>query len=84
LHTLALRIGAIFDLDVYGLDVVETTQGPKVVDINDFPSFGSISDAEKRVATSIVNVAEQRKKEHIQGAVFLPSHTQPLSCLALP
>ena len=82
LRALALDIGTIFGLDIYGLDVVETAQGPRVVDINDFPSFGNIPDAEKRVAASIINVTERRKKEHTQRAVFLQLHTQPLSCLA--
>src|SRR3989442_14608721 len=37
---LARRVGEIFGLDIYGLDVLETSKGPIVVDINDFPSFG--------------------------------------------
>src|SRR5207245_26972 len=35
LRKLALDVGKIFGLDIYGLDVVEGPQGPVVVDIND-------------------------------------------------
>src|SRR5207302_138731 len=42
---LALRAGRLFGLDIYGLDVVETRNGPAVVDINDFPSFGHVPGA---------------------------------------
>src|SRR6266516_5173391 len=37
LHQLALHVGTIFGLDIYGLDVIETAHGLVVVDINDFP-----------------------------------------------
>src|SRR5436309_12239888 len=40
LRKLALHVGKIFGLDIYGLDVVETSDGPVLVDINDFPSYG--------------------------------------------
>jgi len=82
LHALALDVGTIFGLDIFGLDVVETAHGPRVVDINDFPSFGSIPDAEKCVAASIVDVATRRKKARTQNTVFLQLQTQSLSRLA--
>ena len=36
---LARRVGQVFGLDLYGVDVLETPQGLMLVDINDFPSF---------------------------------------------
>jgi ribosomal protein S6--L-glutamate ligase len=63
LYELAMRVGALFGLDIYGVDVVETEQGPMVVDINDFPGFGNVPEAEKLIASCILEIAERRKRE---------------------
>lgn len=60
LRDLALRIGDIFGLDIYGFDVIDTSLGPIVVDINDFPSFGQVPDAVNLVATHIIEVATRK------------------------
>ncbi len=60
LHNLALHVGEIFGLDIYGLDIVESAEGPMIVDINDFPSFGHVPDAPALVATHIIEVASHR------------------------
>ena len=57
LRVLALQVGQLFGLDIYGLDVVETTHGPVIVDINDFPSFGHVPGAVSFVSTYILHVA---------------------------
>jgi len=62
---LARRVGEIFGLDIYGLDVVETSKGPVVVDINDFPSFGHVPGAVSHVSNYILQIVEQaRLKRH--------------------
>lgn len=63
LRSLALRVGRIFHLDIYGLDIVETNKGPMVVDINDFPSFGNVPDAEKLVARCVIETAQRMKQQ---------------------
>jgi ribosomal protein S6--L-glutamate ligase len=63
LRSLALKVGKLFGLDIYGLDVVETNQGPVVVDINDFPSFGSVPDAEKLVARCVIETAQRMQRQ---------------------
>ena len=60
-RALALRAGRIFGLDIYGLDVVETSNGPMVVDINDFPSFGHVPGAVSHVSNYILHIAERAK-----------------------
>ncbi|HLZ56353.1 MAG TPA: hypothetical protein VKR06_05335 [Ktedonosporobacter sp.] len=62
LRNLALRVGKIFGLDIYGLDIVETEHGPVVVDVNDFPSFGLVPNAIPRVATHILHVANRARQ----------------------
>lgn len=57
LRKLALDVGKIFGLDIYGIDVVETPQGYAVVDINDFPSFGGVPRAVGRIAEYILHAA---------------------------
>jgi ribosomal protein S6--L-glutamate ligase len=57
LRTLALHVGELFGLDIYGLDVVETNRGPMVVDINDFPSFGHVPNAISLVSSHIEHIA---------------------------
>lgn len=61
LRALALRVGDIFGLDIYGLDIVETAQGPVIVDINDFPSFGQVPQAIQLVATHIAHLTTQSR-----------------------
>ena len=60
IHNLALHVGEIFGLDIYGLDIVDAPDGPMIVDINDFPSFGQVPDATALVATHIIEVASHK------------------------
>ena len=59
LRKLALRVGKIFGLDIYGLDVVETFRGPMVVDINDFPSFGQVPQAVTLLSSYVLQIASR-------------------------
>lgn len=68
LHDLALFVGKIFGLDIYGLDIVETLNGPIIVDINDFPSFGHVPDATVLVATHIIEVATRRTERRLSSS----------------
>lgn len=45
LREIALRCGAAFGIGLYGLDVVETDDGPYVVDFSSFPGFKGVPDA---------------------------------------
>ncbi len=63
LRKLALDVGKIFGLDIYGLDVVETPQGLAVIDINDFPSFGGVPRAVARVSEYILHAAKRAEME---------------------
>jgi len=56
---LALRVGRIFGLDIYGLDIVETSQGWMVLDINDFPSFGQVPHAAEQIARTILRTTRR-------------------------
>ncbi|MER6309525.1 ATP-grasp domain-containing protein [Streptomyces sp. NPDC001657] len=54
---IAAEIGAVFGLDLYGVDVLLGPDGPVVVDINDFPSFRQVPDAVARVSAAVLRLA---------------------------
>ena len=54
-HQIALEIGRVFDLHLYGLDLVLTDHGPVVVDVNGFPGFRGWPDA----ASLLVSLVER-------------------------
>ncbi len=47
---LALRCGRVFGLDLYGLDCIETPEGAVVIEVNDFPNYTGVPDADERLA----------------------------------
>jgi ribosomal protein S6--L-glutamate ligase len=51
---IALRCGATFGLDIYGVDTVETAQGPAVIEVNEFPNFTGVPDAAAHIADYIL------------------------------
>lgn len=61
LRELALRCGEAFGIDVYGLDVVETADGPFVVDFSSFPGFKGVPDAAAALADVIWTTAQQAR-----------------------
>jgi ribosomal protein S6--L-glutamate ligase len=62
---LALEVGKLFGLDIYGVDIVETPQGPAILDINDFPSFGGVPRAVVRVAEYVLHAARRAELQRI-------------------
>jgi glutathione synthase/RimK-type ligase-like ATP-grasp enzyme len=59
LRALALQVGRLYGLDIYGIDVVSTPRGWVTVDVNDFPSFRQIPNAAAIVAESILHIAQR-------------------------
>lgn len=52
LHTI-LEIGRVFNLHLYGVDLLMTERGPMVVDINSFPGFRGVPDADHALVTLV-------------------------------
>ena len=69
LRRLALNVGALFGLDLYGVDVVQTAEGWVGVDINDFPGFKGVPGAVDLIATFILHVARRAKMQGPARAV---------------
>lgn len=57
MRDLALRCGRVFGLRLYGIDVVEGREGPKVIDVNYFPGYKGVPGAAYSVADCIENYA---------------------------
>lgn len=72
---IAARVGEVFGLDLYGVDIVLGPEGPIVVDINDFPSFRQVPQAVSVVASAVIDLARGR-------ASWTPAHTEPLVAAA--
>ncbi|WP_424215252.1 ATP-grasp domain-containing protein [Streptomyces sp. BI20] len=78
---IATRVGAVYGLDLYGLDVLSGPDGPVVVDVNDFPSFRRVPRAVDRVADAVLALARagRRPAPAWQGpvAVTVPAARVP-------
>jgi ribosomal protein S6--L-glutamate ligase len=70
---LAQRVGQVFGLDLYGVDVLETTEGLMLVDINDFPSFYGVPRKVSCIAEYILHAAYRSRLEHEKRVVRSPS-----------
>lgn len=75
LRDIALRCGAAFGIDLYGLDVVETDDGPYVVDFSSFPGFKGVPDAAHLLADYVWEAAERAR-------AGVPDFAAPGSALA--
>ncbi|NUH41842.1 hypothetical protein HUF15_34780 [Streptomyces samsunensis] len=72
---IAAEVGAVYGLDLYGVDVLLGPDGPVVVDVNDFPSFTEVPDAAARVGRAILELARRgggRSKAELVGALHGP------------
>lgn len=65
LAELVERVGQIFGLDIFGIDLVQGADGWVIVDINDFPSFRLVPDAARRVGGTILRLAAARRVESV-------------------
>jgi ribosomal protein S6--L-glutamate ligase len=54
---IALRCGRAFGLGLYGLDVIESPDGPVVVDVNYFPGYRGIPGADALIADYVERLA---------------------------
>src|SRR5579884_1228208 len=69
---LARRVGQVFGLDLYGVDVLETPQGLVLVDINDFPSFYGVPRKVASVAEYILHAAYRSRRERERYGARIP------------
>lgn len=51
---LALQCGEAFELEVYGVDTIETPNGLAVIEVNEFPNFTGVSGAAEHIADHVL------------------------------
>ena len=56
---LVTRVGEVYGLALYGVDVLRGPDGYVIVDVNDFPSFRQVPDAVSRVARAVLGLARR-------------------------
>jgi glutathione synthase/RimK-type ligase-like ATP-grasp enzyme len=67
-----IRIGRKLGMTIYGVDFINTKDGPFIVDINDFPSFRSIPESISLIADHIYNIITLRE-QFIKGTIKVKS-----------
>ena len=55
---LGRRCGRVFGLELFGVDCIETTDGPIVIEVNDFPNYTGVPQADQRLAEFVAQRAE--------------------------
>ncbi len=50
---LARRCGQVLGLDIFGVDAIETADGPRVIEVNEFPNFTHVPGAPAHIARHI-------------------------------
>lgn len=70
MRDIALRCGRIFGLEIYGIDVLQTSAGFFVIDVNYFPGMIGVPDVAERLADYIYYRALSRSAP--QPAPILP------------
>lgn len=54
LQALAQKCGELFGLDLYGVDCIETADGPLVIEVNDYPNYSGIPNISGLIADHIL------------------------------
>ena len=58
---LALRCGAVFGLQLFGVDCIERCGELQVIEVNDFPNYSGVPGADELLARHIENEARKRE-----------------------
>jgi ribosomal protein S6--L-glutamate ligase len=58
---IATEIGRIFNMRLYGIDLLITEKGPIIVDVNGFPGFRGVPGADNALVAMVEHIAQERK-----------------------
>ena len=64
---ICLRCGELFDLELYGVDLIETEEGPYVIEINCFPGYKGVPEADRLLAEYIFERAAKLGSSEMHG-----------------
>jgi RimK family alpha-L-glutamate ligase len=60
-QSLALRCGEVFGLELFGVDCVETEDGPLVIEVNEFPNYSAVPGADEKLSKFVLASMRQEK-----------------------
>ncbi len=63
LEQLGRRCGQLFDLDLFGVDCIETDAGVLIIEINDYPNYTNVPAANERLAEYVVLQAQKHGQD---------------------
>jgi len=72
LREIAVRCGCAFDVDLYGVDIVESGGQPYVVDVGSIPGFKGVADAVPLLARHLYAAAERAARGEVALSEALP------------
>jgi ribosomal protein S6--L-glutamate ligase len=58
---IAMEIGRVFNMRLYGIDLLITQHGPMIVDVNGFPGFRGVPGAASALVAMVEQIAQERK-----------------------
>jgi glutathione synthase/RimK-type ligase-like ATP-grasp enzyme len=65
---ICLRCGELFDLELYGVDLIETEESPFVIEINCFPGYKGVPEADRLLAEYIFERVTQVGPSEMHGS----------------
>jgi ribosomal protein S6--L-glutamate ligase len=57
---ITLEIGRVFNLRLYGVDLLETERGPIIVDVNSFPGFRGVPGADSALVALVEKLGREK------------------------
>ena len=60
-RSLAQCCGDLFNLELFGVDCIETEHGPRVIEVNEFPNYSSVPGADEKLSNQVLAFAQQEK-----------------------
>ena len=58
---IAKEIGRVFNMRLFGIDLLMTERGPIIVDVNGFPGFRGVPGADSALVALVEHITQERK-----------------------
>ena len=62
LRSLARRCGDVFGLEIFGVDCINTLSGPVVIEVNEFPNYSAVPEANDKLAEYVLGRVRQEAR----------------------
>ncbi|MDP9485287.1 MAG: hypothetical protein M3Q49_05760 [Actinomycetota bacterium] len=79
LRDISLTCGRACGLELWGVDVAMTPDGPYVIEVNDFPTYSAVPEAGEEIARYVLTKVEMESVVREAGRNSLSSMVRGLS-----